>query len=413
MGVTPRSGKIIGVKDPETMIDRIFQAVLMADPPLILPVPSQHNQNQVNVISISVPSGLPHVYNLDGRYFGREGYQTNPIPARRLRKLLLDRGLVHFETRTVMGAGLDDLDEAQIREYADTLNLPANEPPVEVLVKRGCLWREKQELMPTYAGLLLFGRTPQQWLPSASLLAARFSGETFGDHFIRQEFRAGLIEQLRLVELFVRDQLRLLVNVSGFTRQEEYEYPFEAVRELLVNAIAHRDYNQQGDCIHLNIFSNRLEVISPGGLPGPVNLDNLLEARFSRNAIISQVLSDMGFVERLGYGLDRVVSLMRQSGLRSPRFEEVAGSFKVTLFNDPVSMYARREHLFTDDIELNLRQEKALNFLTVNQRITNSDFQMLCPGVHPETLRRDMVDLVKRGVLIKIGDKKATYYILK
>jgi ATP-dependent DNA helicase RecG len=413
LGITPRSGQIIGINDPDGVVDRVFQAALLSEPPLVLPIPQKHTLEKSVVISVTVPAGLPHVYNLDGRYYGREGKQTNPIPARRLRKLLLDRGLVQFETRIPPGVGLNDLDDIRIKEYIDSLNLPGNENFLEVLIKRGCLWRESGRLLPNYAALLLFGRCPQQWLPSATLLAARFSGKTFSDHFIKHEFRGTLPDQLHQAELFIRDNLRSSVNVSGLIRQEETEYPFDAVRELLVNAIAHRDYNQQGDCIHLNIFSDRLEVSSPGGLPGPVNLDNLLEARFSRNAIVTQVLSDLGFVERLGYGLDRVVHLMRQHGLRSPRFEEVVGSFRVTLFNEPVLGLDRRVHPINTDLEINTRQERALNFLAAHKRITNSDFQELCSGVHPETLRRDLVDLVKRGVLIKIGDKKATYYIFK
>ena len=190
----------------------------------------------------------------------------------------------------------------------------------------------------------------------------------------------------------------------------------EAVRELLVNAVAHRDYNVQGDNIHLHIFSDRLEIQSPGKLPGPVTLENLLEARFSRNAVIAQVLSDLGFVERLGYGLDRVVAVLRQQGMRPPRFEEIAGTFRVTLFNDlgldalgkpsvDLSIY--------QELGLNPRQKLVLQHLARQRRITSHDFQELCPDVHTETLRRDLVDLVSKGVLIKVGDKKATYYILK
>jgi ATP-dependent DNA helicase RecG len=196
------------------------------------------------------------------------------------------------------------------------------------------------------------------------------------------------------------------------------EYPLEAVRELLVNAVAHRDYNQGGDSIHLNIFADRIEVHSPGGLPGPVNLDNLLQARFSRNAVIVQVLSDLGFVERLGYGLDRVVNVMRQNGLRTPQFEEIAGSFRVTLYGQPEEVEARKKVPAPDvlayrEAGLNPRQEMALGYLSQNRRITNREYQELCPDVHPETLRRDLVDLVTRDILIKVGDKRATYYILK
>jgi ATP-dependent DNA helicase RecG len=198
-------------------------------------------------------------------------------------------------------------------------------------------------------------------------------------------------------------------------RQESLEYPFDAVRELLVNAVAHRDYNLQGDSIHLNIFSDRIEVHSPGGLPGPVTMDNLLQVRFSRNPVIVQVLSDMGYVEKLGYGLDRVVRSMREHGLRPPRFEELGGTFRVTLFG-ALRPGARKQSSGLIDLAemgLNMRQETVLTFLDENRRITNREYQELCPEVHAETLRRDLADLVSRGLLIKIGDKRATYYILK
>jgi predicted HTH transcriptional regulator len=141
-----------------------------------------------------------------------------------------------------------------------------------------------------------------------------------------------LPEQLRLAEAFVRENVRNVVRLVSFTHEETSEYPLAAVRELLVNAIVHRDYNVQGDNIHLNIFADRIEVHSPGGLPEPVNFGNLLEARFSRNAVIVQALSDLGYVERLGYGLNRVVEVVRQNGLQAPKFEEVAGTFRVTLY---------------------------------------------------------------------------------
>jgi ATP-dependent DNA helicase RecG len=346
----------------------------------------------------------------------REGAQTNPIPARRLRQLLLERGAVQFESRWPSGIALDDLDPKQVGAYIGALGLPAAEVPGEketILLQRGCLQRENGALRPTYAALLLFGRHPQRWLPSASILGARFSGVAFGDRFVKQEIVGSLPEQLRQAELFVSDNLRREVRLVGLAHQEALEYPFEAVRELLVNAVAHRDYNLQGDSIHLNIFADRLEVSSPGGLPGPVTLENLLEARYSRNPVIVQVLSDLGFVERLGYGLDRVVTLMRQNGLKKPRFEEVAGNFRVTLFRDPSARRPEPDLSRYLDLDLNPRQENALSYLSRHKRITNRDYQELCPDVHPETLRRDLVDLVSKGVLLKIGDKRATYYILK
>jgi ATP-dependent DNA helicase RecG len=420
LGIRPRSGHIQGVRDLQPTLDRVFQACLMADPTLVLPVPKVLNVAQTEVMQIIVPQGLPHVYSLDGRYYYRQGKQTSPIPARKLRRLLVERGMVQFESRLPPGVSYGDLDLEQIETYAQAyfsaakLNDGETDLGIdELLLQRGCLKQVGDELKPTYAALLLFGRTPQRWLPAAHILAARFTDVSFGDRFIKQELNGSLTQQLQQAEQFLRANLQSVVRLIGFTHQDTLEYPFEAVRELIVNAIAHRDYNVQGDSIHLNIFTDRLEVTSPGNLPGPITLTNIYQARFSRNPVIVQVLSDLGYVERLGYGLDRVVALMRENSLSAPKLEEVARTFRVTLFNTSTQDASARDISKYQLLDINPRQSSALNFLGTHRRITNREFQELCPEVHPETLRRDLADLVSRGILIKIGEKRATYYILK
>ena len=413
-GVAPRAGRVQGVSDVGALTDRIFQAALLADPPLVLPLPQTHTVAGTQVVSVQVPQGLPHVYSVGGRYLGREGRRTTPLSARKLRGLLVERGVIQFESQVHPTAGLDDLDADQLHAYSKILNLPGSASLEDILLRRGCLKPAPggEGLAPTFAALLLFGRAPQRWLPNALILATRFTGLTITDQFIKQEIRGTLPQQLQQAEQFVRENLPNTVRLTGMTRQETPAYPLEAVRELLVNAVAHRDYNAQGDSIHLRIFADRLEVHSPGGLPGPVTLENLLEARFSRNPVIVQVLSDMGFIERLGYGLDRVVDALSRHDLPPPKFEEAAGSFRVTLFADSPT-----HALLTDpryaSLNLNPRQQAAIRYLGTQPRITNRAFQQLCPDVSPETLRRDLAGLVKKGVLIKIGDRRATYYILK
>jgi ATP-dependent DNA helicase RecG len=413
LGVSPRSPQVQGIRDLESSLDKVFQAALECDPTLVLPVPKTVSIQGRNVLWVLVPPGLPNVYSVGGRYLGRDGVQNTPLSARKLRRLLVERGILPFETRLVEEASLQDLDQAQVDNYLHALDLSVSEPEEELLVRRGCLHHEKSGYVPTYAGLLLFGKNPQRWLPNASLMAVRFQSETLGDRFIKKEISGTLPDQIRQASQFLIDQLGRVVQIRGLEHQEVLQYPFEAVRELLVNAVAHRDYNLQGDNIHLNIFSNRLEIHSPGGLPGPVNLDNLLQARFSRNPVIMQVLSDLGFGERIGYGLDRVVAVMRENNLPHPKFEEIAGSFRVTLLQREPAPSARVQLKYIENLELNSRQQAVVAYLVQRKRVTNREYQDLCPEVHPETLRRDLADLVQRGVLIKIGDKRATYYVLK
>lgn len=412
IGVAPRSGVVQGVSDVSRVQDLIFQAALSSDPPLILPIPRVIEYQAVQLLLVSVPPGLPQVYCLEGRYFGRQGTQTNPLTGRRLRALLMERGVIQFEDHVPGQATLDDLDQSKVDEYLKITSL-SGDSDRDVLLRRGCLREVDGDYRPTYAGLLLFGCHPQQWVPNATILGARFSGASINDQYIKQDISGTIPDQLRKAEIFVRENIRSVVRLAGLTHEEMLEYPPEAVRELLVNAVAHRDYNQRGDNIHLNIYADRIEIQSPGGLPGPVTLENLLEARFSRNVVIAQVLSDLGFVERLGYGLNRVIEAMRQNGLPPPSFEETPGSFKVVLYRDtPAGPPAIDLSSYTD-LDLNPRQQLALNYLARNKRITNREYQTLCPDVHPETLRRDLANLVSQNVLIKVGDRRATYYILK
>lgn len=418
LGVNPESGHIQGINNHQTAHDLIFKACLSTDPTLVLPVPRSLKVGKANILEVTIPDGLPQVYSQEGRYFWREGKLSAPIPARNLRQLLVERGLIQFESRVPPDAHFSDLDKAQVETYvktylssaqlAEKVDLPGIK---EILLQRGCLKQVDDELRPTYAGLLLLGVSPQRWLPAAHILAARFRGESFDDPFIKEEISGSLPQQLQQAEKFLKSNLQDVVRLEGLTHRQDLEYPFTAVRELLVNAVAHRDYNLGGDSIHINIFSDHLEVTSPGKLPGPMTLTNLFDTRFSRNPVIVQVLSDLGYVEKLGYGLDLVVSLMRESSSIAPRFEEIARSFRVTLFSSLEKGVSPQEG--DPRLDLNLRQVAALKFLGANRRITNREFKELCPDVHAETLRRDLADLASRGILLKIGDKKSTYYILK
>jgi ATP-dependent DNA helicase RecG len=110
------------MRQPAEMIDKALQAALLADPPLVLPIPSSQNIGAHQIVCVTVPVGLPNVYSLDGRYLGREGKQVNPLSARRLRELLMERGVLQFDTQYPPDASLDDLDSEKIAEYVSGSN---------------------------------------------------------------------------------------------------------------------------------------------------------------------------------------------------------------------------------------------------------------------------------------------------
>jgi ATP-dependent DNA helicase RecG len=443
LGISP-DATVTGVKDAMEAVDHALQAALMIVPTLVIPLPRVITLEDKPVVVVEVPAGMPHVYALDGRYLMREGGQNVPIPPHELRRLLIQRGEISFETEVAYGAKLEDLDREKVRVYVARLGIPGDsEAGIQnFLVKRGCLTETPEGLKPTNAGFLLFGSDVQSRLRGAEITAVRFAGETMSDTFNRQDIGGTLPDQIRRAETFLRDHLRKDIALQEtMERSERFEYPLEAARELVVNAVAHRDYSIQGDGIRLYLFKDRMEITSPGLLPGPVTIDNIADERFSRNPAIVQVLADMGFIERLGYGIDRVIELMRQHSLKAPDFHETRGGVRVVLYNEPTRI---ERHLSTEpftpdsptaspatviglspetvqqlladyrDIPLNPRQETALVYLRQpgNTRITNSELQRLYPDVHAETIRRDLSDLVTKNLLVKMGEKRGSYYVL-
>jgi ATP-dependent DNA helicase RecG len=416
VGVGPKSAGLLGLKDAEAARDKALEAAFLAEPPLIIPLPEVVTVGDKDVLVITVPPGLPHVYSLRGKYLIRVGAQNKPLAPERLRRLIIERGEVSFESRIPRGATLDDIDWDKAERYLASLEgTPFAAAVKEALHNRGCLVRENGDYRPTNAGVLLFGIQPERFVKSSEIIVARYPGREMSDAFVREDIRGTLPDQIRRAEAFLVSNMKRGVRLVSLEREEQVEYPTKAVREAIVNAVAHRDYSIRGDEIRVFMFSDRIEFYSPGRLPGHVTVDNIVEERFSRNEVIVQVLADMGFIEHLGYGIDRMIKLMRDYGLPAPRFQETAGGFRVTLYGHGEGLVGEEEIDLSrwSHLDLNQRQEQALAYLLENERITNREFQELCPGVSSETIRRDLADLVNKNVLLKIGRKRATYYIFK
>ncbi len=418
--------------DSAAAADLVLHAALLCDPPLILPAPQPlvledgaqlPGLGGAPALLVQAPPGLPNVYNVGGLYFTRAGAHNRPLTTPELRSLLLARGEGAYDAQLVEGATAADLDPARVERYLERLMLLPADNPTALLLARGCLARapNAETLRPTVAGMLLFGREPQQFLRSAEILCVRYPSTQMADAFVRQEIGGPLTDQIQQAEAFVWTNLSQTTRLDGLARSEEPALPPAVVREAIVNAVAHRDYSVRGDGIRLLLFRDRLELYSPGRLPGHVTLENLKDERYSRNEALVALLSDLGYIERLGYGIDRMFAVLRSAGLPAPRFEETAAGFRVTLFtaagqgaqvgsgHAPARTPAPAPHT----PPLNERQQRAMAFVAEHGRMTNSDLQEMAPDVSAETIRRDLADLVERTLLLRIGAKRATYYILR
>jgi len=407
------AGTLLEEVEPEHLEALLLRAQGMCRPPVTTgwqPL----DTGRGTAIAISVPRS-PELHSLlDGRVLLRSGTKNRPLSGEEIRHLASAKGTGEYEQEVVHGATEADLDGEIIAEYAAKRRLrgPRGEKlsSTELLSDSGAVDAEGKL---TVGGLLLFGQNPQRMLPQSGAVLVRFagtqptSGEGLPGYMRREEINGSLSHVIETLWNAIWEEMRHESVISGLKREERPEYPPFAVREAVVNAVAHRDYRLSGRKIEVRMFDDRMEIISPGGLPGHITLDNIVEEHFSRNPRIVKGLYYWGFIEELGLGIDRMIDEMIQAGHPAPEFEARPFIFKVTLRNvreRPVTKWAQG---------LNERQIKALAYLQEHNRITNREYQNLCPDVTPETLRLDLADMVNKGLLLRVGAKKGTYYILK
>lgn len=351
----------------------------------------------------------------DGRVLVRLGRENHPLSGEQIRQLAATKSSGDFEAEAVPGARRIDLDDKVIEEYIDKRRARERRPidgkPDEILTQIGALTREG---VPTVSGILLFGKTPQVLIPQSGFVFVKFVGtdprgeDGLAGYGRREEIVGPVAYVIENAWRIVNEEMVFGAVVKDLEREERPEYPTFAVREALVNAVCHRDYRLRGRRIEVRMFSDRLEIISPGGLPGFVTVDNIVEEHFSRNPRLVAGVFQWGYIEELGLGIDRMIEAMIQDGHSPPVFKSQPHMFSVTLYN-------RRDRRAVQSWERNMneRQIRAVSYIRDHGRITNREYRQLCPDLSPETIRLDLADLVDQGVLLKIGAKRGTYYILK
>jgi ATP-dependent DNA helicase RecG len=388
-------------------------AARLCNPPVVSRLQSLETPEGALVIIQVDRSSHLHSLN-DGRVLTRSGLENRVLGGVEISHLAASKATVDYESETVPGATRADFDDLILQEYLEkreSRGVSRTGPLEELLFEIGALDPDGQ---PTVAGILLFGKNPQAFLPQSSMVFVKFPStaprgeDGAAGYGRRDEFNGPLVRVIERAWNVVWEEMRVGAVVKDLQREELTEYPLFAVREAIVNAVCHRDYRIRGRRIEIRMYSDRLEVISPGSLPGYITLDNIVDEHFSRSPRLVSGLFQWGYIEELGLGIDRMIEDMVQAGHPPPEFKTTPQSFTVILSNAreraAVPRWTR---------SMNERQTKAIAYVNEHGSISNREYRDICPSVSSETLRLDLLDLVERGLLLKIGSKKGTHYILK
>jgi len=260
---------------------------------------------------------------------------------------------------------------------------------------------------PVRAALLLFGKEPQRWYPSAVVKIGRFrSGNMIVDD---KEINGTLFAQVDSAMEYFREHLQTRFEFKGTpARDVIWEYPLPALREAITNAICHRDYMDVSQ-IQVRWHDERILILNPGGLLPPLTLPELQYEHISkpRNHKIAEMLYYAGLIEKWGGGTIEIISSCAKAGLPEPQFEEKQGGLWVTFSKN----FLTEDYLRS--LGLNTRQISAVTYTVKNGRITNSEYQQLCK-VSKRTASDELGQIELKGIIVKVGKTgRGTRYQLK
>jgi len=304
-------------------------------------------------------------------------------------------------------ASMKDIDLEKVKKYIDKANetgrrkIQADENPIQVLEKLEII----KEETPTWAAILLFHQHPQRLLPQGVIHCGRFKEEiiVIDDRMIEST----ITEQVEEAMDFIRKNINVQFVMTGEPAREQiWDYPIDALREAIINAVCHRDYTISSNT-EIRIYDDRLIVWSPGGLPFGITIEDLYRPHPSvlRNKGIAGIFYDMGWIEQWGSGIDKMRNACVKAGLPEPQFEEYHG-FRVIF----------RKDIYTEEYlrkaGLNERQIKAVMHVKEKGRITNKEYQE-ANGVSRQTAARELSYLAQSDIFLRHGKTgRDTYYTL-
>ncbi|HMH50204.1 MAG TPA: ATP-binding protein [Candidatus Acidoferrum sp.] len=287
----------------------------------------------VPLLVIEIPAFTPErPYLVHGKLYMRDGARTVEGSGADMRRIAQSIDY-HFDEQPVRGASREDLDLTAVEEFLRSAygrSWDAEEAWIYLQRALGCL---DEEGVPTVAGVLVFGRQPERWLPEARISAVRFPGtEASGSFIDRQEIGGRLTDQFRGTVTFLSKHLMNPSRVEGGARTE-HGIPADVLREAILNALAHRDYRMASQT-RIFLFDDRVEISNPGDLLNRLTIESIKAGIGQRRNPRVAALLAVAHSERrenLGLGIRLMVRLMRERGLPEPMFTVDAGHFRVVL----------------------------------------------------------------------------------
>ncbi|ODS39790.1 hypothetical protein BEH94_01420 [Candidatus Altiarchaeales archaeon WOR_SM1_SCG] len=406
-------GKVVGQEVSDSTLRSISQKIRQNIKPEVSPEITVLGTGKEKVIQVRVKEGLNKLYYLNGIAYKRVGAENIVIPPEELERIILNKRKKNWDFEICEDANLGDIDWEKAEwfkeRYEFIIKRKIHTSSEDLLKSLNCLRSAGDKNKPTNAGVLLFGNDPQKFFPNTRVTIAVYLSKKVGTkHKDIRDFQGCLLDIIDETNEFINKNINTYsyLKEGQLAREDISQYPPFVLRELLVNAVAHRDYTTSGARVIIKIFEDRIEYQSPGPLPAGITPENILKETSHRNPVLMKVLNKIRYVEEVGEGWDRIMDEIESHPLHPafPKIEDTGASVIVTIFSP--------KDFESFDLDLNDRQRRAIEYARKRGNITKREYMKL-NEVSARTAHIDIKELFIRDIFKKIGVGRATKYTMK
>jgi len=289
--------------------------------PSFIPYIEKIKINNLEVLLLRIPKGDTIYSTAQGKYFIRVGSTKQTPTQQELLRLFQKRNMIQLDEMPIFQASIDNINPKLVDRYLERLGLSLldseNEDTLKIEYKNLSVLSSVDSTHPSLAGFLLFNSNPQKVCPAFGVMAGAYSGVDLSSETIREsDINGTLSDLIEDTIAFLKLTIPKMYTMDNdIVRKDNYLYPIAALREAIVNAVAHRDYSILGSGIRVFVFSDRVEIRSPGGLSNTLTLESLPYRQFARNQNIVSFLSGLGYMERRGKGILKMQKLSAEKNI--------------------------------------------------------------------------------------------------
>lgn len=330
--------EIIGVTNPDKEMQRIDNICANNCEPAIYGTIEKIIIDNKKILIVKIPKGPQRPYQTNrGIHYIRTASGKRRASPGELRLIQQASGAIYYDEIPVPDTSMEDIDldyfEGFLRKSLGGRIEDFGIKTEDILKNMKVLAPYEGDLVTTTGGLLFFGKKPEYRLPYCKVTIVRFFGNDIGEKFEKKDIEGKLVGQIKRTETVLKDYLKAEIKIEGFKKEKPcFEIPVESLREAVINAIAHRNY-QLPSQIRIFIFDNRIEIKSPGKLPNTVTVENI---RFGfplhRNPLIVSFLVKEHRMTEIGTGIPRMIRLLKEHIGKEPDFEERDQEFIVRIW---------------------------------------------------------------------------------